>query len=79
MKVTRVCDALSMALMRRSRPDDVIVHRDRGSQSCAKRCHDLLAEHGLHASMSQRGGGCDNAAARSANPPRTFAHGKRVA
>ncbi len=65
MKATRVCDALSMALMRRGWHGDVTVHRGQGSQSCAKRYHGRLAKHGLHASMSQRGGGCDNACAES--------------
>ncbi len=56
MKAALACDALSMAVM---------VHSDRGSQYCSKRYHNLLAKHGLLASMSQRGECFGNACAES--------------
>lgn len=65
MKATLVCDALTMALFRRSMPRGVIVHSDRGSQYCSNPYRDLLAKHGLQASMSKRGDCFDNACAES--------------
>jgi len=35
MTAALVCDALTMALWRRKRPEGVIVHSDRGSQYCS--------------------------------------------
>jgi transposase InsO family protein len=63
MKATLVCDALTMALFRRSFPRDVIVHSDRGSQYCSKRFQRLIEKHGLLCSMSKRGDCYDNACA----------------
>lgn len=39
----------------------LIHHSDRGSQYCAQDYQDLLREFGMHASMSRRGNGYDNA------------------
>jgi putative transposase len=36
MTAKLVCDALSMALIRRKRPREVIMHTDRGSQYCSR-------------------------------------------
>ena len=60
-------DALRMAIFRRKRPRDVIVHSDRGSQYCAAEYQRLLNAHGLIASMSKRGDCYDNAAMESWN------------
>lgn len=40
-----VCDARKMAIWRRGRPKDVIVHSDRGSQYASNADRDLLSEH----------------------------------
>lgn len=65
MKANLVCDALTMALLRRAMPSGVIVHSDRGSQYCSHRFQRLLERHGLHCSMSKRGDCYDNACAES--------------
>lgn len=65
MHATLVCDALTMAVMRRGRPRDVIVHSDRGSQYCSNQYYGLLDKHHLVASMSKRGDCYDNACAES--------------
>lgn len=62
-----VCDALRMALDARRRPRGVIVHSDRGSQYCSHEHRQLLAAHGLIASMSAKGNCYDNAAMESWN------------
>lgn len=62
-----VCDALRMALFRRKRPTDVIMHTDRGSQYCSREHRDLLKTHGMIASMSAKGNCYDNAAMESWN------------
>lgn len=62
-----VIDALQMALWRRKRPRDVIVHSDRGSQYCSYDYQKLLTENGLVCSMSKRGDCFDNAAMESWN------------
>ena len=67
MTATLVCDALRMALFRRKRPRDVIMHTDRGSQYCSREHRGLLAENGLIASMSAKGNCYDNAAMESWN------------
>lgn len=67
MTATLVCDALRMALFRRHRPRDVIMHTDRGSQYCSREHRALLDEHGLIASMSAKGNCYDNAAMESWN------------
>ena len=60
-----VCDALTMALWRRKKPKDVIVHSDRGSQYCSKAYRTLLTSSNLVCSMSKRGDCYDNAMAES--------------
>lgn len=62
-----VCDALTMAMWRRKKPQGVIVHSDRGSQYCSHRYQKLLREHGLICSMSKKGDCYDNAAMESWN------------
>ena len=55
------CSALDMAWYSRSPAPGLIFHSDRGSQY-ASRCYtDLLAEHGIRASMSRKGDCWDNA------------------
>ena len=65
MTAQLACDALKMALWRRSMPTGVIVHSDRGSQYCSKAYQRLLDEHGLMCSMSGKGNCYDNACAES--------------
>lgn len=60
-----VCDALRMALFRRSFPTGVIVHSDRGSQYCANDYRALLQKHQLVQSMSRKGNCWDNAGVES--------------
>ena len=67
MTASLVCDALRMALFRRKRPREVIMHTDRGSQYCSREHRGLLDEHGLVASMSAKGNCYDNAAMESWN------------
>ena len=59
------CDALQMALWRRKRPQNVIVHTDRGGQYCSADYQALLKRHNLRGSMSARGNCYDNACAES--------------
>lgn len=59
------CDALSMAIFRRKRPEGVIVHSDRGSQYCSHAYRQLLQQHDLVGSMSAKGNCYDNACAES--------------
>ncbi len=54
-----------MAIFRRGRPKDVIVHSDRGSQYCSGDFRNLLQNHGLKQSMSRKGNCWDNACAES--------------
>lgn len=49
-----VCEALTMALLRRDCPQSTIVHSDRGSQYCASRYQRLLKIHGLRCSMGRK-------------------------
>jgi transposase InsO family protein len=65
MKTSLVCDALTMALWRRGKPSEVIVHTDRGSQYCSTRYRSLLEHHALIGSMSGTGNCYDNAVAES--------------
>lgn len=67
MTAALVCDALHMALWRRKRPEDVIVHSDRGSQYCSGDYQKLLKDNGLVCSMSKKGDCYDNAAMESWN------------
>lgn len=53
--------ALRMALVRRHPREGLIVHSDRGSQFASAAYRQLLAQHGLQASMSRKGNCYDNA------------------
>jgi transposase InsO family protein len=55
------CRALDMAWHSRSPADDLIFHSDRGSQYASGCYTDLLAGHGIKASMSRKGNCWDNA------------------
>lgn len=57
--------ALTMALEHRRPARGVVHHTDRGSQYAATRYRELLADHGLTASMSRRGNCWDNAVVES--------------
>ncbi|EDU7996656.1 IS3 family transposase, partial [Salmonella enterica subsp. diarizonae] len=65
MTALLACDALQMALWRRKRPENVIVHTDRGGQYCSTDYQSLLKRHHLRSSMSARGCCYDNACAES--------------
>ncbi|EJJ9679170.1 IS3 family transposase [Salmonella enterica] len=65
MTAQLACDALQMALWRRKRPENVIVHTDRGGQYCSADYQSLLKRHNLRGSMSARGCCYDNACAES--------------
>ncbi len=67
MTASLVYDALTMALWRRKRPKNVIVHSDRGSQYCSAAYQALLKQHQLICSMSKKGDCYDNAAMESWN------------
>lgn len=60
-----VCDALMMALWRRSFPRGVLCHSDRGSQYCSDDYQKMLKAYGLICSMSRKGNCWDNAIAES--------------
>ena len=55
------CRALDMAWYSRSPADGLIFHSDRGSQYAGHRYTELLAKHGMKASMSRKGNCWDNA------------------
>jgi len=61
MTSTLVCDALKMALFRRSMPKGVVVHSDRGSHYCSY----IIEKYELKLSMSRKGNCWDNAVAES--------------
>jgi len=65
MTTQLACDALQMALWRRKRPGNVIVHTDRGGQYCSADYQALLKRHNLHGSMSAKGCCYDNACVES--------------
>lgn len=65
MTAKLACDALQMALWRRKRPRNVIVHTDRGGQYCSADYQSLLKRHNLRGSMSAKGCCYDNACAES--------------
>lgn len=65
MTAQLACDALQMALWRRKRPENVIVHTDRGGQYYSADYQALLKRHNLHGSMSAKGCCYDNACAES--------------
>ncbi len=60
-----VCDALTMAVVRRHAPQGTILHSDRGSQYCATRYQRLITNHSLRCSMGRRANCYDNAAMES--------------
>ena len=61
MHAELVCSALQMAITQRQPPAGLIVHSDRGSQYASAAHRELLAHHGLLASMSRKGNCWDNA------------------
>jgi transposase InsO family protein len=65
MKAELVSDALSMAIARRRPGADLLHHSDRGVQYACGDYQQLLADHGITASMSRRGDCYDNAAMES--------------
>ncbi|EBD9555339.1 IS3 family transposase [Salmonella enterica] len=65
MTAQLACDALQMALWRRKRPENVIVHTDSGSQYCSTDYQSVLKRHNLRGSMSAKGCCYDNACAES--------------
>ncbi|MDY0390471.1 MAG: IS3 family transposase [Desulfobulbus oligotrophicus] len=65
MTADLVCQALQMALWRRSMPKGVILHSDRGSQYCSAAYQRLVMKHHLVAGMSAKGNCYDNACAES--------------
>ncbi len=60
-----VSEALTMAIMRRGRVRDVIVHSDRGATYSSTDYQKLLRKHQLHCSMSRKAECLDNAVAES--------------
>ena len=65
MPTELVRDALAMALQRRNPPAGLLHHSDRGVQYASEDYQQLLAAHGIKASMSRRGDCYDNAAMES--------------
>ncbi|HIA5927920.1 IS3-like element IS3 family transposase [Escherichia coli] len=65
MTAQLACDALQMALWRRKRPRNVIVHTDRGGQYCSADYQAQLKRHNLRGSMSAKGCCYDNACVES--------------
>jgi transposase InsO family protein len=57
---TLVCDVLQMALWRRGKPKNVIVHSDRGSQYCSHAYRNFIEKNDLIQSMSRKGNCWDN-------------------
>ncbi len=52
MTAQLTCDALRMALWRRKRPENVIVHTERGGQYCSSDYQTLLKRHNLRGSIT---------------------------
>ncbi|MED9849194.1 IS3-like element IS3 family transposase [Escherichia coli] len=65
MTAQQACHALQMALWRRKRPRNVIVHTDRGGQYCSADYQAQLKRHNLRGSMSAKGCCYDNACVES--------------
>ncbi|TYM18115.1 IS3 family transposase [Salmonella enterica subsp. enterica serovar Typhimurium] len=65
MTAQLACDALQMALWRRKRPRNIIVHTDRGGQYCSADYQAQLKRHNLRGSMSAKGCCYDNACVES--------------
>lgn len=60
-----VQDALTMAIWRRGKVEDVIVHSDQGSTYASGDYRQQLSDHKLRCSMSRKGECLDNAVAES--------------
>jgi putative transposase len=60
-----VTDALVMAIWRRGKPDALLHHSDQGSQYASQQFQQVLADNGVHCSMSRSGNVWDNAAMES--------------
>ncbi len=67
MTANIVIDALQMALGKRNKPKNVIIHSDRGSQYCSSIYQKLIKDNSLICSMSKRGDCYDNASMESWN------------
>lgn len=67
MTASLVSDALQMAIWRRKKPEQVIVHSDRGVQYCSREYQAILSKNNLICSMSKKGDCYDNAAMESWN------------
>lgn len=65
MQARMVTDALLMALWRRGRPAQLMLHSDQGSQYTSEEFQSLLKAEGITCSMSRRGDCWDNAAMES--------------
>ncbi|SQJ28199.1 Integrase core domain [Serratia rubidaea] len=65
MMAQLACDALQVTLWRHKRPENVIVHTDRGGQYCSGGYQGLLKRHNLRGSMSAKGCCYDNACVES--------------
>lgn len=55
MQSSLVTDALKMAWFRQRPESGLISHSDRGSQYCSHTFQNILAEYGMHSSMSRKG------------------------
>ena len=60
-----VCDALQAAILKRGKPEDVMVHSAQGLQYASKDYRALITQYQLTQSMSRRGNDWDNAVAES--------------
>jgi putative transposase len=67
LAATLAVDALNMALLQRQPAAGLLVHTDRGVQYACGAYREVLAAHGLIASMSRRGNCYDNSVAESFN------------
>jgi len=65
MDTSLIKDALTMALWRRGKPRNVLVHSDQGSQYRSMDYQMLMKKHDLECSMSRKGNCHDNAVAES--------------
>jgi putative transposase len=65
MKTDLVSDALTMALVQRQPPRNLLHHSDRGAQYASEDYRHLLARHGIEPSMSGKGNCWDNACCES--------------
>jgi putative transposase len=65
MTADLVVRATTMAIQQRQPPAGLIHHSDRGGQYCSHAMRDLLAAHGVQASMSRKADCYDNAVAES--------------